>query len=148
MSWRTLDHTADVGIEVQAGTWAELCEEAARAFGEFVADGPLAPALHETERALAVRGTDRVETWVRFWRELLRLWTVEGFLAAHARVETSTDGLALTARVGCVSAGALDPARCADVKAVTWHAARVEGPGSEPGRAPEGGWLATIVLDL
>lgn len=148
VSWRTLDHTADVGIEVHAASWAELCQEAARAFGEFVAGGPLASSLHETERVLAVRGDDRVETWVRLWRELLRLWTVEGFLAAHARVETSPDGLALRARVGCVSAGALDPTRCADVKAVTWHAARVEGSRQGLGGAREEPWLGTIVLDL
>jgi len=142
VSWRALDHTADLGIEVEASSWSELLSEAARAFGECVAGGALG-AAHETERALELRGADRVETWVRFWRELLRLWTVEGFLAGHARVEASADGLALRARVGCVSAGALDPTRLADVKAVTWHAAEVEPPG--PTRV---GWRGTIVLDL
>ena len=144
MTWRPLDHTADAALEVAAASWPELLAEAARAFGEFVSGGPLDPALlHETERVLEVRGADRVETWVHFWRELLRLWTVEGFLAAHARVEASADGLAARARVGCVSAGALDPAHCADVKAVTWHAARVVKAAAPPER-----WLGTIVLDL
>lgn len=140
MTWRTLDHTADVALEVEAASWPELLGEAALAFGAWTSGGSLTPALHETERALAVAGADRVETWVRFWRELLRLWTVEGFLAAHARVEVSADGLAVRARVGCVSAGALDPARCLDVKAVTWHAATVEQRGER--------WVGTIVLDL
>lgn len=144
MPWRTLDHTADVALEVEAASWPELLAEAARAFGEWMAGGHLAPELHETEREIAVTGADRVETWVRFWRELLRLWTVEGFLAAHARVEAAADGCALRARVGCISAGALDPRRLADVKAVTWHAARVEAP--EPGGAAA--WCGTIVLDL
>ena len=138
--WRTLDHTADVALEVEAASWSELLGEAARAFGELTSGGTLLAGQHETERALEVRGNDRVETWVRFWRELLRLWTVEGFLPAHARVEASADGLAVRARVGCVSAGALDPARCLDVKAVTWHAARVE--------ERRGDWAGTIVLDL
>lgn len=144
MPWRTLDHTADVALEVVAPSWSELLAEGARAFGEWMSGGKLAPELHETERAIAVRGADRVETWVRFWRELLRLWTVEGFLAAHARVELEADGLGLRARVGCVSAGALDPVRLADVKAVTWHAARVEAPGE----GSAAGWRGTIVLDL
>jgi len=138
--WRTLDHTADVALEVEAASWAELLTEAARAFGEWTSGGAITAAEHETERVFEVRGADRVETWVRFWRELLRLWTVEGFLAAHARVEAEPDGRAVRARVGCVSAGALDPARCFDVKAVTWHAAQAEERG--------GRWVGTIVLDL
>lgn len=138
--WRTLDHTADVAIEVQAANWAELLSEAAHAFGEFVGGGALAPELHETERRLEVAGADRVETWVRFWRELLRLWTVEGFLPLHARVQAAPDGRQARARVGCVSAGALDLARCVDVKAVTWHAASV--------RESAGLWTGTLVLDL
>jgi len=138
--WLTLDHTADVALEIEATSWTELLSEAARAFGEWTSGGTLAAGQHETERSFEVKGADRVETWVRFWRELLRLWTVEGFLAAHARVEAPPDGCAARARVGCVSAGALDPARCLDVKAVTWHAAEV---GERGGR-----WVGTIVLDL
>ena len=139
--WRTLDHTADVALEVEAASWRELCEEAARAFGEWVTDGHLSREAHETERVLTVRGSERVETWVGLWRALHRLWTVEGFLAHHARVTASEDGTALEAHVGCVSAGALDAAHCADVKAVTWHAAAAE-------RRADGSWVGRIVLDL
>jgi SHS2 domain-containing protein len=142
--WRTLDHTADVALEVEAAGWPELLEEAARAFGEWLSEGQLLAAPHETERGIEVRGADRVEVWVNLWRELQRLWTVEGFLASHARVETSPDGLGVRARVGCVSAGTLDPTRCLDVKAVTWHDARVEELARDGARR----WVGTIVLDL
>jgi len=138
--WRTLDHTADVALEIEASGWDELLSEAARAFGEWMADGHLPAQPHETERALEAHGADRVETWVHFWRALHRLWTIEGFLAVHARVEGSADGRSVRGHVGCLSAGALDPSRCRDVKAVTWHDARVE-------RA-NGNWRGTIVLDL
>src|SRR5262245_8489212 len=124
--WRTLDHTADAALEIEAASWPELLGEAARAFGDWTSGSSLTPALHETGRVLAVACADRLEIWVRFWRELLRLWTVEGFLPVRARIELTDGGPGLCARVGCVSAGALDPARCLDVKAVTWHAARVE----------------------
>lgn len=142
--WRTLDHTADVALEVEAASWPRLLEEAARAFGEWLSGGRLPAAPHETERALSVTGADRVELWVHFWRALHRLWTVEGFLAAHARVEMGADGLTANARVGCVSAGALDAAHCLDVKAVTWHGAAVE----ERTRAGERVWVGAVVLDL
>ena len=139
--WHTLDHTADVALEVEAATWPELCEEAARAFGEWTSGGHVPVEAHETERAVDVRGAERVETWVGLWRAFHRLWTVEGFLARHARVSAGEDGRTITARVGCVSVGALDPAHCADVKAVTWHAAAVE-------RRADGTWVGRIVLDL
>lgn len=138
--WRTAEHTADVALEVGAATWEELLAEAARAFGEWTSGGRLPAEPHETERSVEVNGTDRVDAWVRFWRALLRLWTVEGFLPLHARVAAPGDGLQVHARVGCVSAGALDPAHCADIKAVTWHEARAEP------RDP--GWFGRIVLDL
>ena len=138
--WRALDHTADAALEVEAAGWDELLAEAARAFGEWLTGGRVPSGAHETERALDLLGEDRVESWVRFWRELLRLWTVEGFLPVHARVEGDGEGRRVRARVGCVSAGALDPSHCLDVKAVTWHAAAVERRG--------GAWVGRIVLDL
>jgi len=138
--WRTREHTGDVALEVEASGWSELLGGAARAFGEWLSEGQLADGAHTTERALEVRGVDRVETWVGFWRALHRLWTVEGFLAVGARVEGDAEGRVARARVSCVSAGALDPSRCLDVKAVTWHDARVESDG--------GTWRGTIVLDL
>ncbi|HEX6884694.1 MAG TPA: archease [Planctomycetota bacterium] len=142
--WRTLDHTADVALEVTAPSWPGLLEEAARAFGEWLSGGRLPPTPHETERVVTAQGVDRVELWVHAWRALHRLWAVEGFLAAQARVELDPSGLAARMRVGCVSAGALDPAHCLDVKAVTWHDARV---AQETGGG-ETRWTGTIVLDL
>jgi SHS2 domain-containing protein len=142
--WRTLDHTADVALEVSSASWPGLLEEAARAFGEWLSCGQLPGTPHETERLLKVAGGDRNELWVHYWRGLHHLWTVEGFLSVHARVELAAGGLALQAHVGCVSVGALDPARCLDVKAVTWHDARVEERAGAEGRS----WVGTIVLDL
>lgn len=140
VSWRTLNHTADVRLEVEAESWPALLVEATRAFAQWLSDGRVDDAPHETARSVEVAGADRVETWVGYWRALHRLWTVEGFLPRHATLEASPDGTTVHGTVGCVSAGALDPARCADVKAVTWHAAAVEEGG--------GRWTGSIVLDL
>jgi len=139
VAWRALDHTADAGLVVEAASWRELLEESARAFGHYLSGGSEVGA-HETWRPLEVRGADRVETWVQHWRALYRLWTVEGFLAAHAELDVAEEDR-VHGRVGCVSVGALDLARCVDVKAVTWHAASVE-------RRPDGTWTGTIVFDL
>jgi SHS2 domain-containing protein len=152
--WRTLDHTADAALEIEAASWPELLAEAARAFGEWTSGGgapnpgETAPvktvsgraAPGETERLIEVHGDDRVETWVCFWRALHRLWTVEGLLALHAHVDPASAEGSVSARVGCVAAGTLDPSRCIDVKAVTWHAATAE--------EHDGRWRGVIVLDL
>jgi SHS2 domain-containing protein len=143
MSWRTLDHTADVALEVRAESFDALLAEAARAFGELVGGGTMPAGAARSEHAVELAGADRVECWVRFWRECLRLWTVAGALPVDARAETRSSeggGLAVRARIGCVAAAALDPSRCTDVKAVTWHAAEAT--------ERDGTWLGTIVLDL
>jgi SHS2 domain-containing protein len=137
--WRVLDHTADAGLVVEAAGWRELLQESARAFGMYLSSGSELGA-HETWRPLEVRGSDRVETWVHHWRALHRLWTVEGFLSAHAKLDVAEEGC-VRGTVGCVSAGALDLAHCVDVKAVTWHAAKVE-------HGADGTWVGTIVFDL
>lgn len=132
MPWQLLDHTADVRLEVEAASWPGLLEEAAAAFGGFVGGGQTG----RTEaRPVTLSGSDPVEVWVRWWRTLLRLWTVERVLPVRAEM------LGSDPRVLAVPAAALDLSRCEDIKAVTWHAASVE-------QAAPGCWRGTIVLDV
>ena len=138
--WRVLDHTADVGLEVEAASWPELAVEATRAFGEWTSGGSPLAGPEAASRRLEVRGADRVETWVALWRSLLRLWTVEGFLATGARIQAEGEGHLLRAELTGVDAETLDPSLLVDVKAVTWHAARCE--------ERDGHWVGSIVLDL
>ena len=138
--WRTLEHTADVAFEVEADGWRALLEEAARAFGSLTSNDTVSAHVPTIERVVETRGMDRVEVWVNYWRGLLRLWTVEGVLPATAKAETSADGLRVRASIACVPATAIDSAQCLDVKAVTWHDARIE--------RREGSWTGIIVLDL
>jgi len=138
--WRVLDHTADVLLEVEAPSWAGLLEEAARAWGAWLSGGQ---ELGRTsfERTIEVQGSDAVEIWVHYWRRLHRLWTVEGALAITADGEPLAVAGDSAVRVRCVPLETLDLARCVDVKAVTWHEARVLERES-------GIWVGAIVLDL
>ena len=81
------------------------------------------------------------ETWVQFWRALLRLWAVEGLLAVTGEVGSAEEGAEAHARVRCVPASELEPALLTDVKAVTWH-------GAEAKRRADGTWCGRIVLDI
>jgi SHS2 domain-containing protein len=137
--WRVEDHTADVGLVVEAGSWPELLAEAARAFGEWTCAGSITRT--EATRALEVRGADAVETWVRYWKSLHRLWVVEGLLCVSAEIEPGASATGVRARVACRAEGEIELARCADVKAVTWH-------GAEAGASEDGRWRGRIILDL
>lgn len=139
MSWKLEDHTADVRLCVEAKSWEELLAEAARCFGEFVG-GEQHIGRVRVEREVALAGSDAPETWVRFWRALHRLWSVEELLPLSARVEPESTPRSVRARIACVAAAELDLDACEDVKAVTWHGAEAAGT--------EGGWRGRVVLDL
>ena len=161
--WKVLDHTADVALAIEARSWPELFEEAARGFGAWMSGGTLPTGAALLERALELRGADAIETWVHFWKALHRLWTVEQLLPVGATVEPGSSATLLRATIACIEAALVDPGTCQDVKAVTWHGARVEeeknrggAEDAEIGGRRDGGfrggedrrWIGTIVLDL
>jgi len=141
--WTVEDHTADVRLRVEAADWPALLAEAVVAFAGWVsaaeADG--AAAARTVERPVEVTGADAAATWVRWWRALHRLWTVEGLLPVEAHRLEAPEPTSARAVVRCLPAEALDAARCADVKAVTWH-------GAEAGPGGDGLWRGRIVLDI
>lgn len=139
MSWTLEDHTADVCLAVEAASWPELLAEAARAFGEWTCGA--GPPGARVERAVEVRGRDAIETWVRYWKTLHRLWAVEELLALDAQVEPDSCESYLRARVACRPTADLELERCADVKAVTWH-------GASAGPDADGRWRGRIILDV
>jgi SHS2 domain-containing protein len=142
--WRLLDHTADVCLEIEAASWPGLLEEAARACGAWARGTREAGGIAKEgceNRAVELRGADAVETWVRYWRALHRLWAVGGSLPVDAAVEEGASPTHVRAAIACLPVGALEPGSLADVKAVTWHGAAVEERG-------DGRWIGRIVLDL
>ncbi len=139
--WRVEDHTADVRLHVEADDWRGLLEESVAAFVGFVcAEGPPEPRLRAM-RKIEVRGDDAAETWVQWWRALLRLWTVDGVLPLEAGIEDEATPEHTRAIVRCAKERDVDTAGCADVKAVTRH-------GAAAGRAEDGRWSGSIVLDV
>ncbi len=139
--WTILDHTADLRVECSAPSWPELLEEAARAFGGLVCRERSATSSGQVQRELEVRGEDEQATWVRWWRGLHRLWTVEGLLTVDSEVDRELTSTHARGRVECVPIGELDSGACADIKAVTWHGADVQRSGA-------GTWTGRIVLDV
>ncbi len=130
-------HTADLGLRARGATPEEALGRLALALSSVLTGGAPAGAGRE-ERLTTVGGPDLAGSAVGLLRELL-------FRAATAReVAAAIDVERVDARgaTALVAFAPYDPERGegTDVKAVTWHAARLEREGA--------GWMAQVVLDV
>jgi len=142
-TFRTFDHTADVGLEVRGESLEDLLATAAQAvFSLIIEAGPSAveteaEVLAEAETGARAEWEDVFVVWLQ---ELLYRFEMEHLVplefdfaeAGPARVR---------ARVGF---GRFDPKRhraATEVKAVTYHELAVR---AEPG----GTWSARMILDV
>ena len=136
--YEDLAHTADVGVRVRGATAEEALARLALALGTLLAGGGDAPPERE-ERIAVGGGPGLAGTAVSLLRELLFRFATERLIPCEVEVHRATeDGAEAT-----VAFARYDPSRHAegaDVKAVTWHAARLEPEGA--------GWVAQVVLDI
>lgn len=129
--YRWVDHTSELGLEIEAATERDVYAEAAAALAELVGHD-----LHgETEeREVALRGTDRAALLADWLGELVFLAETEDFVAERvAALSVDGDGLRATVE------GRRGAPRHL-VKAVTYH--RLEFANVD------GGWRARVVLDV
>jgi len=142
VSYRFLDHTADVAVEIEAPTLGELYAEALAAFTDTVTERErVQPAA---ERRFAVESADAESLLVDWLGDLLYAFEVDSLLFRDAEVEVEEDSdgrVRLTARA---RGEAYDPARHRIkvlVKAVTYHLLEVR-------RADDGGWRGRVIFDI
>lgn len=131
--YRTIEHIADLCLEITASSFSELLVEALRAMRACTrptCSGTLA------ERAFSIGAADRAMLLVELLNEALALSQIHR--EAYDGIEFSfLDDLRAEGRfLGRRSTGA-----CDEVKAVTYHGARVD-------RLPDGTWSATILMDI
>ena len=137
MTVRTFDHTADIGLEVEAASLPALFAEAARglrdqivAAEDVVAEGPAVE--------LRVTASDLAGLLVAWLGELLFRWDArEELFASFPALSIENDELVAQAELARLRAGA---ELLADIKAVTYHALSLETRGD--------GWFARVVLDI
>lgn len=129
---RSIDHTADLALEIWGESEVGVLEQAAVALAELLMDG--AEVAMAERRTVSIDALDREDRLVRWLSELLWLATGDGFVVARAAVALRDDG-GLSAEVdGAVLAVAQE------IKAATYHDVRL---------APDGdGWRARIVFDV
>jgi SHS2 domain-containing protein len=136
--YEDIGHVADVGIRVHGASPEEALARLALAFATLVTGGgPVAAGADE--RVEVVGGPALAGTAVALLRELLFRLATRREVPAEIEVHSADERRA----VATVAFGRHDPERHAegaDVKAVTWHAARLEREGD--------GWVAQVVLDI
>ncbi len=137
MNCRTIEHTADIGIEVEAGSLDELFAGAASGmFSLMVAPDSVSPA---ESREVSLQAADLGELMFLWLNELLYLSGANGLLFSSFDVKR-IEGFALEAEVKGEPA---DPGRHRmrqDVKAATYHELLVEERGD--------GWFARVIFDV
>jgi SHS2 domain-containing protein len=130
--YRWVDHTAELELELDGATEAEVFRDALAAFADLVADdrGEGEPARYD----LGLDGVDRADLLAQWLDELVFLADTESFVPERV-IELELGDGALRA----VVAGRRAAPRPV-VKAVTYHDLRFEHEG--------GRWRAHVVLDV
>ncbi len=133
-----LEHTADIGFRVRAGTLEELFEQAAFALASIALEpGGIEP---RERYPMEAEGPDLESLLVNFLSEVLwlrdgRRLALFGFTVGPVADRPNVTALAF--------GEPFDPARHRAkllVKGITWHQLRVEREGD--------GWVAQVFLDI
>jgi SHS2 domain-containing protein len=140
VAYRLLDHTADVGLEVEAAELPELFSDAIRGMTDVITEvGSVEPRVERYIEATA-DGLDLL--LLEFLGECLYRFDAHQELFRDARVEVEEAGEGWSVR-GVARGEGLDPRRHpmkVMIKAVTYHQLQVE-------RADDG-WRARVILDI
>jgi len=134
---RYMDHTADEGIVVHAGTLPELYARAAWGMFSLIAD--LSGVRCRETRAVSVEAADREALMVRWLSELNIAHETSGYLFCTFDVTECSE----TEMQATVGGEKIDRARhvlLAEIKAVTYHMLEVR-PCSQ-------GWQASVLFDV
>jgi SHS2 domain-containing protein len=138
---RFLDHTADVGFELEASTLGALLEGALRAFAVLLL-GDVPPAGTEARTVDAV-GEEPALLLRNLLREVLFLHAASGFVPARAAVsvqERDPDDGVLRASARLVGTEAATSPHT-ELKGVTLHGLVAE-------RREAGGWYGRVIFDV
>jgi SHS2 domain-containing protein len=138
---RMLDHTADVGFELEAPTLEDLFDEARQALLVTMFEEP--PEGGEREHVVRLWASDREALLVRWINELVFLVQDEGFVPVLADVRIEETGGGAFSLETSLTGAPLDlegHGWQGEVKSATFH-------GLDVARGGEG-WQARVILDV
>jgi SHS2 domain-containing protein len=134
--WKTIDHTADLRVEVCGDDLSELFLNAATALTELLGVGSTGLGEHDVEISLESPGLE--ELMVDWLREILFYRQARGWILAQASIEQLSDN-ALKARA-CFGLRREGEEPDFEIKAVTYHGLSVD--------KSDRGYCAKILFDI
>lgn len=135
--YEIFDHPADLGVQFFAPTLADLFINAGLALFDLIA--PDCEKTAEEFLSMTVSGDDDVDLLINWLRELLYLFNGKALIVASIAL-TFFENWSLTARVGVSPFGGNAFEIDYDIKAVTYHQARIERTRT--------GYSARVIFDL
>ena len=137
-AFEEIDHTADLGLELEGPTPEAILEAAQRGLIQLLLGGTSDLTADEV-RAVAISAPDLPEVLKRWCEHVYGLLESEGFVALGSEVE-SADPRACKATLH----GTVPPrdrvASAGELKAVTYHQLAFE--------PANGGWRARVIFDV
>jgi SHS2 domain-containing protein len=139
---RPLEHTADVGLEVEADAPVELFRRAALGMTHLLLDHVPRPREDGQLRHLSLRSSDLPDLLREWLREVLHLHESEGFALTSMDL-TLSEGWELSAEL----LGVIDPTvPIREIKGVTLHGLRAELRERDDTGGPE--WYGRVIFDV
>lgn len=138
---RMMDHTADIGFELEAPSLEGLFEEARRALLMVVLENP--PERGRGEKEIQLSGPDLETLLVRWLNELIYLLQDLRFVSLRSRIEIREirgTGFALEANLAGAPLEPEEQGYAGEIKSATFHGLEVRGGN--------GGWHARVILDV
>jgi SHS2 domain-containing protein len=138
---RMLDHTADVGFEIEAPTLETLFDEARRALVMTVFEQP--PERGEDEDSVRLSAPNLETLLVRWINELVFFIQGDGFVPVRADIEIREAGegsFSLEARLAGAPLDLEGYGWQGEIKSATFHGLEVTRGGE--------GWQAQVILDV
>ncbi len=136
-----MDHTADVGFELETPSLEGLFEEARRALLMVALENP--PERGREEKEVRLSAPDLETLLVRWLNELIYLLQDLRFVPVRSRVgirEERGSGFALAANLAGDPLEPEEQGFAGEVKSATFHGLEVQ--------SGNGGWRARVILDV
>jgi SHS2 domain-containing protein len=134
--FREIEHTGDIGIEIDADSRAELFRRAALTLARLMVDTSTVRTLEF--RDLSIPAAEDVDLMHDLLSALLQLFMIETFTWSDAQLEEHHDGLSVR-----LHGELFDPHRhefYQEIKAITYHELVV--------RNEDGRWFARVIFDV
>lgn len=135
----TFDHTADVGLRIEAADLDDLFRTAAEGVFDYVVVNR--DEVHASEEeAVALRAESTADLLIAWLNELIFRSETRHRLYTRFDVRVTDDGLSLDATIGGEPIDRDRHVLDHEVKAATYHGTSLKREG--------GGWIAELILDI